>query len=83
MLWVLRDHLGLTRTKFGRGKTLCRARTVHVDGEATFSCLLPLSAVEGRKVTTIEGLGGRVAEAGVDSDAWPGSCHRESRAHES
>jgi hypothetical protein len=58
VLWVLRDHLGLTGTKFGCGKTLCRACTVHLDGEATFSCLLPLSAVEGRKVTTIEGLGG-------------------------
>jgi isoquinoline 1-oxidoreductase alpha subunit len=63
ILWVLRDHLGLTGTKFGCGKTLCRACTVHVDGEATFSCMLPLSAVESRKVTTIEGLGGRVAEA--------------------
>ena len=68
VLWVLRDHLGMTGTKFGCGKTLCRACTVHLDGVATFSCLLPLSAVEGRKVTTIEGVGGRVAEA-VQS-AW-------------
>jgi len=63
VLWVLRDHLGLTGTKFGCGKTLCRACTVHVDGEATFSCLLPLAAVAGRRVTTIEGVDGRVARA--------------------
>jgi isoquinoline 1-oxidoreductase alpha subunit len=63
LLWVLRDHLGMTGTKFGCGKTLCRACTVHVDGEATFSCLLPLSVVAGRSVTTIEGVDGRVAKA--------------------
>jgi len=63
LLWVLRDHLGMTGTKFGCGKALCRACTVHLDGVATFSCLLPLSAVAGREVTTIEGLKGRVAEA--------------------
>jgi isoquinoline 1-oxidoreductase alpha subunit len=63
VLWVLRDHLGMTGTKFGCGKTLCRACTVHLDGEATFSCLLPLSSVANRKVTTIEGLQGRVAQA--------------------
>ena len=63
LLWVLRDHLGMTGTKFGCGKTLCRACTVHVDGQATFSCLLPLSAVAGRRVTTIEGVDGRVAKA--------------------
>lgn len=63
LLWVLRDHLGMTGTKFGCGATLCRACTVHVDGAATFSCVLPLSAVAGRKVTTIEGLSGQVATA--------------------
>jgi isoquinoline 1-oxidoreductase alpha subunit len=63
VLWVLRDHLGMTGTKFGCGKTLCRACTVHLDGEATFSCLLPLSSVANHKVTTIEGLQGRVAQA--------------------
>jgi isoquinoline 1-oxidoreductase alpha subunit len=63
LLWVLRDYLGMTGTKFGCGATLCRACTVHVDGVATFSCVLPLSAVEGRKVTTIEGVSGRVADA--------------------
>src|SRR5258705_3131965 len=68
VLWVLRDHLGMTGTKFGCGKTLCRACTVHLDGEATFSCLLPLASVANRKVTTIEGLQGRVGQA-VQS-AW-------------
>jgi isoquinoline 1-oxidoreductase alpha subunit len=48
LLWVLRDHLGMTGTKFGCGAALCRACTVHVDGEATFSCVLPLSAVAGQ-----------------------------------
>lgn len=63
VLWVLRDHLGMTGTKFGCGKALCRACTVHLDGAATFSCLLPLSAATGHEVTSIEGLSGRVAEA--------------------
>jgi aerobic-type carbon monoxide dehydrogenase small subunit (CoxS/CutS family) len=56
LLWVLRDHLGMTGTKFGCGMALCGACTVHLDGTATRSCVLPLSAVEGRSVTTIEGL---------------------------
>jgi aerobic-type carbon monoxide dehydrogenase small subunit (CoxS/CutS family) len=56
LLWVLRDHLGLTGTKFGCGKGLCGACTVHVDGAPARSCLTPLSAVAGRKITTIEGL---------------------------
>ncbi|HTO08967.1 MAG TPA: (2Fe-2S)-binding protein [Myxococcota bacterium] len=63
VLWVLRDNLGLTGTKFGCGKGLCRACTVHVDGAAVFSCKLPLVALGGHSVTTIEGLSGRVAEA--------------------
>ena len=56
LLWVLRDHLGLTGTKFGCGLALCGACTVHVDGQATRSCVLPLSAVAGRSITTVEGL---------------------------
>jgi len=56
LLWVLRDHLGLTGTKFGCGMALCGACTVHIDGAATRSCVLPLSAVEGKSITTIEGL---------------------------
>jgi isoquinoline 1-oxidoreductase subunit alpha len=63
LLWVLRDYLGMTGTKFGCGATLCRACTVHLDGVATFSCVLPISTVAGRKVTTIEGVSGRVATA--------------------
>ncbi len=56
LLWVLRDSLGLTGTKFGCGQALCGACTVHIDGAATRSCVLPVSAVANRKVTTIEGL---------------------------
>jgi isoquinoline 1-oxidoreductase subunit alpha len=56
LLWVLRDHLGLTGTKFGCGAALCGACTVHLDGEPVRSCSLPLDAVGGRRITTIEGL---------------------------
>ncbi len=56
LLWVLRDTLGLTGTKFGCGMAQCGACTVHVDGNPTRSCITPLSAVKGKKVTTIEGL---------------------------
>jgi len=56
LLWILRDTLGMTGTKFGCGIGQCRACTVHLDGEATFSCQIPASAAAGRKVTTIEGL---------------------------
>jgi aerobic-type carbon monoxide dehydrogenase small subunit (CoxS/CutS family) len=56
LLWVLRDHLAMTGTKYGCGVALCGACTVHIDGVATRSCVLPLAAVGGRSVTTIEGL---------------------------
>jgi len=56
LLWVLRDTLGLTGTKFGCGQALCGACTVHVNGAATRSCVMPVSAVQGGHVTTIEGL---------------------------
>lgn len=56
LLWVLRDELGLTGTKYGCGIALCGACTVHVDGAPMRTCLLPVAAVAGRKVTTIEGL---------------------------
>jgi len=56
LLWVLRDHLQMTGTKFGCGMALCGACTVHVDGVATRSCVLPLSAVGTKSITTIEGL---------------------------
>ncbi len=63
LLWVLRDHLKLTGTKFGCGAALCGACMVHVDGVATPSCVTPLSALAGRRVTSIEGLQGRVGNA--------------------
>jgi isoquinoline 1-oxidoreductase subunit alpha len=56
LLWVLRDHLSLTGTKYGCGMALCGACTVHVDGVAVRACVLPLQAAEGKTVTTIEGL---------------------------
>ena len=56
LLWVLRDSLGLTGTKFGCGIAQCGACTVHLDGEATRSCVIPISAVGTAQVTTIEGL---------------------------
>jgi isoquinoline 1-oxidoreductase subunit alpha len=56
LLWVLRDTLNMTGTKFGCGMALCGACTVHVNGEATRSCITPISAVAGKKITTIEGL---------------------------
>ena len=57
LLWVLRDHLNLTGTKFGCGVASCGACTVLIDGHARRSCVMPLEAVSGRKVTTIEALG--------------------------
>jgi isoquinoline 1-oxidoreductase alpha subunit len=56
LLWVLRDTLGLTGTKFGCGIAQCGACTVHVDGQATRTCVLPVSQVQGKQITTIEGL---------------------------
>jgi isoquinoline 1-oxidoreductase alpha subunit len=56
LLWVLRDVLGLSGTKYGCGMALCGACTVHLEGEATRSCVLPVSAAVGKKVVTIEGL---------------------------
>jgi isoquinoline 1-oxidoreductase alpha subunit len=56
LLWVLRDHLGMTGTKYGCGMALCGACTVHVDGVAARSCMLPLATLEGKSITTIEGL---------------------------
>jgi isoquinoline 1-oxidoreductase alpha subunit len=56
LLWVLRDTLNMTGTKFGCGMALCGACTVHINGEASRSCITPISAVAGKKVTTIEGL---------------------------
>ena len=63
LLWVLRETAGLHGTKFGCGMALCGACTVHLDGQAVRSCVLPLSAVAGRQVTTIEGLQSKQAKA--------------------
>jgi isoquinoline 1-oxidoreductase alpha subunit len=56
LLWVLREQLGLTGTKYGCGKAFCGACTVHVDGRAVRSCSFPLAAAQGQRITTIEGL---------------------------
>jgi isoquinoline 1-oxidoreductase alpha subunit len=56
LLWAIREQLGLTGTKYGCGVAACGACTVHVDGNPVRSCVMPVSAVEGKKVTTIEGL---------------------------
>src|SRR5437879_6555796 len=57
LLWVLRDHLGMTGTKFGCGMALCGACTVHVDGAAVRACVTPASSLVGKNITTIEGVG--------------------------
>jgi isoquinoline 1-oxidoreductase alpha subunit len=69
LLWVLRDHVGLTGTKYGCGMALCGACTVHVDGAAVRSCTTPLSSVAGKKVTTIEAVGTTPAGRAVQA-AW-------------
>ena len=69
LLWALRDELGLTGTKFGCGIAQCGACTVHVDGKPVRSCLLPVSAVGNRAITTIEGIGNTPAGAKVQK-AW-------------
>ncbi len=56
LLWALRDHIGLTGTKFGCGMALCGACTVHIDGEPGRACVTPISALAGKRITTIEGL---------------------------
>jgi isoquinoline 1-oxidoreductase alpha subunit len=63
LLWVLREEMGLTGTKYGCGAGLCGACTVHLDGVATRSCVVPLQAAAARPVTTIEGLASREGQA--------------------
>ena len=70
LLWVLRDHLQLTGSKFGCGTGHCGACTVHVDGKAQRSCLLPVSKLEGRSVTTIEGLASSDTQLHPVQQAW-------------
>src|SRR5574339_79675 len=69
LLWILRDHLNMTGTKFGCGMALCGACTVHIDGQPTRSCVTPLAAVAGKKVTTIEAVNEQPAGKAVQ-DAW-------------
>ncbi len=73
LLWVLREQLGMTGTKYGCGIAACGACTVHIDGEAVRSCSMPVSMAEGKKITTIEGLAEngvlhRVQQAWIDLD---------------
>lgn len=85
LLWVLREDLGLTGTKFGCGRALCGACTLHVDGEATRACAFPIEFADGKSITTIENLesdphGKAVVDAWIDADVvqcgWcqPGQC---------
>ena len=69
LLWVLRDAAHMTGTKFGCGMALCGACTVHIDGEAARSCVLPVQAAVGRKITTIEGVGATPSGRAVQA-AW-------------
>ena len=69
LLWVLRDVLGMTGTKFGCGKALCGACTVHIDGNAARSCITPIDSIGASKVTTIEAIGATPIGASVQK-AW-------------
>src|SRR5260221_2413396 len=81
LLWVLRDVVGMTGTKFGCGMALCGACTVHVDGVATRSCITPIDGIGTSEITTIEAIGATAAgaqipKAGLDQDGaysgdWP------------
>jgi len=73
LLWVIREQIGLTGTKYACGVAQCGACTVHVNGEAVRSCVVPVSSVEGKKITTIEGLAvkgklTKVQQAWIDND---------------
>jgi isoquinoline 1-oxidoreductase subunit alpha len=69
LLWILRDHLGLTGTKFGCGMAVCGACTVHIDGQPMRACVTPLSAVGGKKIVTIEAVGATQPGKALQ-DAW-------------
>ena len=70
LLWAVRDHLHLMGSKFGCGQGLCGACTMHVDGEAVRTCVLPIAAIAGKNITTVEGLGGDhpVQQAWIEQD---------------
>ena len=69
LLWILRDHLNLTGTKYGCGMALCGACTIHLDGAAVRSCTTPVSAAPGKRITTIEGVGAGAVGKAVQA-AW-------------
>ena len=69
MLWVLRDVLGMTGTKFGCGRALCGACTIHLDDKPVRSCITPISAAAGRRITTIEAIGATAAGRKIQQ-AW-------------
>src|SRR5512132_3483630 len=69
LLWTLRDVLGMTGTKFGCGQGLCGACTIHVDGKPTRSCITPVSAAAGKRITTIEAIGATAAGKKIQA-AW-------------
>jgi isoquinoline 1-oxidoreductase alpha subunit len=69
LLWLIRDHLGMTGTKFGCGVGLCGACTVHIDGEPTRSCIVPIANLNGKKITTIEAISSNRVGAAVQA-AW-------------
>src|SRR3981081_3360833 len=82
LLWVLRDVLGMTGTKFGCGMALCGACTVHVDGVATRSCITPIDSIGTSKITTIEAIGATAAGAKIQK-AWlqqGGGLHGDSQS---
>src|SRR2546426_8110429 len=83
LLWVLRDVLGMTGTKFGCGMALCGACTVHLDGRPTRSCITPISAAAQGKVTTIEAIGGdqggKAGQAGWGGPRGPPCGHWPAR----
>lgn len=68
LLWAIRDIVGLTGTKYGCGMSLCGACTVHMDGNPVRSCVTPVAAAQGKKITTIEGVQSKAAKA--VQDAW-------------
>ncbi|MEY4579640.1 MAG: hypothetical protein RL701_4343 [Pseudomonadota bacterium] len=70
LLWVIREEVGLTGTKYGCGRALCGACTVHVDGQARRSCVTAVGDVVGKQITTIEGLSSRTGELHLVQQAW-------------
>ena len=81
LLWAIRDAAGLTGTKYGCGMALCGACTVHVDGRAVRACMMPVSSVAGKTVTTIEGVsgGGAADESGANFSTTRKQRTRETR----